>query len=175
MQPDSALSEFGAAQNLGRQIVGDDDALARAHLAAGVNQRFPGKSVGGDRLGQKDFDFSRGMLAMTVEAGWQDAGIVEDQAVLGCEERREIAEGAIFPLAGGAVDHEHPRPGAVGEGFLGDEIVGEVVIELGKKHLLTIVNWKPDAKGAHNAEHRVARCVHNGVVWSALGRYRLNS
>jgi hypothetical protein len=72
---------------------------------------------------------------MTVEAGRQDAGIVEDEAVLGCEERREIAERAIFPLAGGAIDYQHPRPRAVGQRFLGDEIVGEVIVEVGKKHL----------------------------------------
>ena len=62
---------------------------------------------------------------------------------MGFEVGREITEEAIFPLAGGAIDDEHPRPGAVGKGLLGDEIVGEVVIEIGKKHLFKII--------AHNA------------------------
>ena len=110
------------------------------------------------------------MLAAAVEAGGQDAGIVEDEAVVGCQIGREIAEHAVFPPAGGAIDDEHPRPGAVGEGFLGDQIVGEVVVEVGEAHVFktsrttsvarlnadldvratrcalpTTVNWKPDA------------------------------
>ena len=52
--------------------------------------------------------------------------------------RRKIAKEAVFPLAGGAIDDEHPRPGAVGQGFLGDEIVGEMVVEIGKKHYLPL-------------------------------------
>ena len=119
------------------------NALAGAHLAAGVNQRFPGESVGRDGLGQEDFDFSsRAMLAAAVEAGRQNAGIVEDEAVVGFEVGREIAEDAVFPLAGGAIDHEHPRRGAVGQRFLGDEIVGEVVVEVGQEHFKSTVNWK---------------------------------
>jgi hypothetical protein len=82
------------------------------------------------------------VLAAAIEARGEDSGIVEDEAVLEFKVRREIVEEAIFPLSAGAIDHEHPRPGAVGERFLGDEIFGEVIVEVGKKHFLPNVDWK---------------------------------
>jgi len=74
------------------------------------------------------------MLAAAVEARRDHAGIVEHQAVVGLEVQGKVAEHAVFPLSGGAIDDQHPRPGAVGKRFLGDEIVGEVVIEIGNVH-----------------------------------------
>jgi len=135
MKADRALAEFSSVEDFSSEIVGDENALSRAHLASGVNQSFPGEPIRRDWLGQKDFDLSGAMLAAAVKAGRQDAGIVEDEAVVGCEVGREVAKGAVFPLAGGAVDYEHPRAGAIGEGFLGDEIAGEVVVEVGEKHV----------------------------------------
>ena len=135
MHAHSPLAKFAAAEDLGGQIVGNDDAFAGAHLAAGVNQSFPGESVRRDRLGQEDFDLSRAMLAAAVKPGGQHAGIVEDEAIVGFQIGREVAERAIFPRARGAIDDEHPRPGAVGKGFLGDEIAGKMVVEIRQKHL----------------------------------------
>ena len=108
MEAHGALAEFGAGQDFGGEIIGNHDAFAGAHLAARMNQSFPGESVGGDRLGEENFDLSGAVLAAAVEAGRQNAGIVQHQAVAGLQVGREIAERAVFPLAGGAIDHQHP-------------------------------------------------------------------
>ena len=50
------------------------------------------------------------------------------------EELGEVAEGAVFEGAGAAIDHQHARTGAVFQRLLGDEFLGEVVIEFVNKH-----------------------------------------
>jgi hypothetical protein len=40
----------------------------------------------------------------------------------------------ILPGARLAVDHQHPRGGAVGERLLCDQFFGEMVVEIGKQH-----------------------------------------
>ena len=45
-QANRALAMLAARQNFRRQVFGDDDSLAGAHLAAGLHQRFPGKPSG---------------------------------------------------------------------------------------------------------------------------------
>src|ERR1019366_5507764 len=72
--------------------------------------------------------------AAAEEARGKDAGIVDDEAIAGAQVLGEVAEGAVFPAALLAVDDEHARGGAVGEGFLGNALLGQVVIEIGQLH-----------------------------------------
>ena len=51
------------------------------------------------------------------------------------EESGEIVEGAILPRAAAAIDHQHARRSAIGERGLRDQFLGQMVIEIGKKHL----------------------------------------
>jgi hypothetical protein len=48
------------------------------------------------------------------------------------EEGGKVAERAVFPAAFVAIDDQHAGRGAVGEGLLRDEVVGEVVVEIGE-------------------------------------------
>ncbi len=135
MQPDNALAECAAAKNFGGKIVGNMHALARAHFLARMNQSFPGEPVGGERSRQQNLNPARAVFAAAVEARWKHAGIIENQAVASGEIAGEIPEPAVFPLSGGAIDHQHPRSGAFGEGFLGDEFFRKMVVEIGNEHV----------------------------------------
>ncbi len=149
---------------LGWQAALEADALAGAQLAAGADQRLPIAAAGGDRAHQHHLHPAAEILvalgivfadgqrahagAMAEEARGKDAGIVEDKAIAGAEVGGEVAEGAIFPAAGGAVHDQHAGGGAVGERLLRDQLRRQVVIEIGEVHsgravppMLTIAAW----------------------------------
>ena len=99
-----------------------------------INPRFgPGVDDGSVQI--LGIELAGAVLAAAKETGGQDAGVVQYEAVFGFQIGRKIAELAIFPPAGGAINYEHPRPVAAGQRFLSDEIVGEMVVEVGKKHV----------------------------------------
>lgn len=85
----------------------------------------------GGALGFEAEDFA---VVVGEEAGGDDAGVVEYDAVLGLEIGGEVAEVAVFDQAGEAVDDHHAGSGAIGEGGAGDEFRGQVVVEVGREH-----------------------------------------
>lgn len=109
--------------------------LAHPHLLARMHQRFPipGGAVDGPQ--QQDLDFAREVFAMAEQARWKYARIVQHQAVAGAEEAGQVAKLPVFPGLARAIDHQHARRGAVGEGLLRDELLGQHKIELGEIHL----------------------------------------
>ncbi len=71
---------------------------------------------------------------MGVEARRQDAGVVEDEEVARAEMVREVGEVIVLDSAGGAIDAEHAT-GAAGRGRgLGDEVFGQIEVEVGYAH-----------------------------------------
>jgi hypothetical protein len=69
-----------------------------------------------------------------VEARRQDAGVIEDEEITGVEMVREVSEEVILDAAGGAFDAQHTA-GSAGCGWgLGDEVFGEVEVEVGDAH-----------------------------------------
>lgn len=48
--------------------------------------------------------------------------------------RCEVAKVVVVDCAGGAVDDHHARGGAVSKRLLGDEVIGELVVEIGSLH-----------------------------------------
>jgi hypothetical protein len=120
-EADGALAEFTARDNLSFQVRSEADAFAHRQFAAGPHQCLPIAAIGAHGAQQEDFhvpaqEFSplRVVLshrqrvqprAMPEEPGREDARIVEHQAIAGVEIFGEVAEEAIFPAAGAAVDH----------------------------------------------------------------------
>jgi hypothetical protein len=100
-------------------------------------------------LGEKDFDAAGGVRgaglgvpaagAGGVEAGWKDAAVVEDEEVAGAEDFGEIAEKKVVVVAGVAVEEEHAAGAANGRWGLGDELFGEVEMEVGYTHSMFIL------------------------------------
>jgi hypothetical protein len=141
LEADAALSEFGAGEDLGLQIIvlSEEEAFADADLAAGANQALPIVGVGGELAGQENFDasvkkvagggiaradgLSVGAFAATVETGGKDAGVVEDEQIAGVKQVGEVAELAVG-ITAGALQVEHAGSVALGEGLLGDEVGG---------------------------------------------------
>ncbi len=129
---EGALAECAARHDFGFQAALEADALADAQLAAGADQRLPIAAIRADRAHQHHLHPAAEILvalgvvfadgqrahagAMAEEARGKHAGIVEDQAIAGAEIGGEVAEGAVFPAAGGAVYHQHAGGGAVGKG-----------------------------------------------------------
>src|ERR1017187_7234964 len=72
---------------------------------------------------------------MAEEPRREDARIVEHQAIAGVEILGKVAEEAIFPAAGAAGDHPHAAAGAVAGGRLGDQLFGQLVVEVRQIHL----------------------------------------
>jgi hypothetical protein len=152
LKADVALAELGAGQNLGLKVVAltEEQVFAYADLAAGANQAFPIVRIGGELAGQQNLDaaveevagrrivradrLSAGAFTATIEPGGKNAGVVEDYEIAGPQQVRKVAEQGIGIAAGGALQVQHARTVTGGEGFLGDEFVGKVEMEIGNQH-----------------------------------------
>jgi hypothetical protein len=156
LKADAALAEFPSAQDLGLQFVEIAIALAKeqpfadADLAAGPNQTLPIVGLGGELAGEQNLDaaaeeiaggrivradrLSAGAFAASIEPRWKDAGVVENQQIAGLQEVRKVAEPAVGMAAAGSLQIEHAGFVASGEGFLGNEVVGKMEVEVGNQH-----------------------------------------
>jgi len=151
-EADAALAELGAGQDIGLQFVlfSEEKAFAYADLAAGTNQALPIVGFGGDLPGEQNLDaaveevagcgivradgLSAGAFAAAVEPGGKDAGIVEDYEIAGVQQVGEVAEKAIGIVAARALQVQHTGAVTGGEGFLGNQPVGKVEVEIGNQH-----------------------------------------
>ncbi len=94
-------------------------------------------------LGEEDFDAASGIgrVVLGVEAGaggvearGENAGVVEDEEVSLVEMAGEVGEGLIRVGTGVAIHDEHAA-GAADRGWgLGDELFGEIEVEVGDAH-----------------------------------------
>ena len=74
---------------------------------------------------------SAGSGAASIQPGGKDAGVVEDQQVVGPQHFREFAELAVGETSGGPRDMHHAGGIPVSEGLLSDQFVGKVEVEIG--------------------------------------------
>jgi hypothetical protein len=124
--------------------------LAYTDFASGTDEAFPFIRIGRKLAGQQDFDTALKEVARrgvgrtdrlrsgtgpaTEEPGGKHAGVVENQEVTVAEEPWKVAERAIEPEPGGAIEMEHPRGGAVLEGLLGDAVGRKIEVKIGDQH-----------------------------------------
>jgi len=77
---------------------------------------------------------SAGSLAAAIEARGKDAGVIEDEEIAGLKQVREVAELAVGIVAAGPVEVQHAGGIANCGGFLGDEFIGKMEVEVGNQH-----------------------------------------
>jgi hypothetical protein len=144
LKADVALAEFPSAQDLGLQFaeiaiaLAKEQAFADADLAAGPNQTFPIVGLGVELVAEQNLDAAgediAGAFAASIEPRWKDAGVVENQQIAGLQQVRKVAEPAVGMAAAGSLQIEHAGFVASGEGFLGNEVVGKMEVEVGNQH-----------------------------------------
>ena len=96
-----------------------------------------------DRVGEENFDLACGFgrVVLRVQAGagaektrGENAGVVQDEQIAGAEDAGEVGEVSVFVGAGGAIKVEHAAGAADVGRLLGDEVFGEIVVEVGDEH-----------------------------------------
>ena len=141
LEADGTLAVFAVGDDFCLEAaVAKADDFSGEDFAAGADEGEPFPL--GELLGEHDLDAAGGVMAglgmeagaLAVKARGYDPGVVEDEEVAGLEEGGKVAEVAVGEGSGGAVEGEHARGGAVGEGFLRDEFFGEMEIEIGDEH-----------------------------------------
>ena len=74
----------------------------------------------------------------SVESSGKNAGVVEHDEIVGAQPIGEIAELAIPKHARGGIHLQKTRRGAVCQRFLGNEFLGQLVVEVGDKHAIRL-------------------------------------
>ncbi len=132
MQPDDPLAKFAPPQNFRRQVFRDQNPLARAHFLARPNQRFP--SVCSNLPRQKDLNAAGSLFPPAIQSRRKNPRVVQHKAIVLMHIGRKVPKHAIFPGAGGAVDHQHPSPVAFGKWLLRNQFFGQIIIKLINTH-----------------------------------------
>jgi hypothetical protein len=68
--------------------------------------------------------------AMSEEAGGQDAGVIQYEEVIRPKKFWKIPESGVAERTGAAIDVEHAGGGAICQWLLGNQLLGEMEIEL---------------------------------------------
>lgn len=68
--------------------------------------------------------------AMSEEAGGQDAGVIQYEEVARPKEVREVPESGVVEGTGATIEVEHAGGGAIRQRLLGNQLLGEMKIEL---------------------------------------------
>ena len=100
---------------------------SRRELAPGPHQGAPAVS---HLFGQEDFDAAGEPFAVSDEPRLEDARVVEHHRVARFHERREVPEEPILPGSGGPIEHQHARAVPFGGRILGNQLLGQFIIEL---------------------------------------------
>lgn len=114
----------------GGEVAREDDLFADAEFFTGADEGAPAGAFGIEGTEEEDFHFAGEAGAMTVEAGGDDTGVVEDEAIAGLDVGGEVAEVVVVEGLGRAIEDEHAGIGAAGKGVAGDEFVWEVVVKV---------------------------------------------
>jgi hypothetical protein len=72
--------------------------------------------------------------AAAIQPGGKHSSVVEDQEIRGSQEIWEIEKVAIREAATRFLHVQHPRCRAIRKGFLRDQVVGKMVVEVGNLH-----------------------------------------
>ena len=139
-ETDAGAALFAALEDIGEEVaVGEADGVADAGAAAAAAKGAPEADVPAGGLlfvavGEEEFGGAAGVVPRAEDAGGEDAGVVEDEEVAGAEVVDDVADVAVLDALLGAVEHHHAGGAADGGRGLGDEFLGEVVIEVGGEH-----------------------------------------
>jgi L-fuculose-phosphate aldolase len=167
--PDHLGHQFRRLRACGRVFGGrrafrrsKENLLSHADLPSRTHQRLP--LQGRELAGQQDFHAAAQEIpccrisgahglgaqagACPEEARGKDAAIVHHQQVVGAKQRGKIGEAPVFkfPIRESSIrapEMEQARGAAVGQGFLGDQLLGQVKIKVGNQHQLDYIGRHP--------------------------------
>jgi hypothetical protein len=123
--------------------------LTRLHLTGGLDQGLPEVFpwICGilDLFRQQNLDHPArrrrsGLCGEAASRGKQSSrqhlGIIQNQQIARLEEIRKAGKYLICQRASLPVEHQHPAGAAIGRRVLGDQLFGEVEMEIRDKHFL---------------------------------------
>lgn len=132
LKADAVVAVLSDFEDLGGELAGLFEGTGGEGFFAGLEEAPPGLGIFGG-VQEEAFDFSAGG-ALTVEAGFEDGGIVAEAARALGEVFADLVEGGMADAAGGAVDDHEAGGVAPGRGFLRDAFRREVIVEAGGVH-----------------------------------------
>ena len=101
-------------------------------LLSRVHQRFPALAV--DPAQQETFDGAAARLAPSEQARRHYARVVDHHDVARREQAGEVGHGVVRPLSRAAIQPQETRRIAGGRHLLGDQLPGQVVVEVRQVH-----------------------------------------
>jgi hypothetical protein len=135
-------------------MLAEEQVFTHANLASGTGQAFPIVRLGGELASEQHLDAAVKKIAgsgilradrlspspstAAVKPGGKHACVVEHDQVAGPQQIRELAKLKIGPLAAGSRDAQHAGGIANGKGFLGNEFVGKMKMEVRNQHGLRL-------------------------------------
>ena len=153
-ETDVAFTEFAAGDDLGLQLTAgffpEEKTFSYGDFAAGSNETLPFVGIMAKLAGEQDFDAAVEKLAGSrvmraerlgmeagaagVESRGKDSGVVEDDEIVGTQKIGKITKLAVGQCFVSRPNLQQTRGATVGEGLLGDEFFGEIVVEIGDQH-----------------------------------------
>ena len=127
MEADATFAVFETLLNDGAKAFGEFHLRAGREFAARADEGAPGIA---ELFGEKNFDAAGVAGAVADEAGFKDAGVVEDEEIGWLEVGREVFKRTVFPGLCFAVEDQHAGAVAVFGGLLGDQRLGQFIIKL---------------------------------------------
>ena len=126
-QPHAAFAVFQSLFNDSAEAGCELHDSSRGELAPGPYEGAPAVA---HLFGQEDFDAAGETQAVSDEPRLEDARVVEHHRVARFHERREVPEEPILPGASGSIEHQHARAVPFDGRILGNQLLGQFIIEL---------------------------------------------
>ncbi len=104
------------------------DPMAWTDSTARADDHFPVCFV--QTLEQQEFDRCRRVAALAEQARRNHAGVVEDQAVTGIQEFRQIGKHLVRCLSGAAIEQQQTRLVALFEGVLCNQFFRQEIVKI---------------------------------------------
>ena len=115
-------------------VLAEIELIANSDFTRGVYEHVPQAQFLIELTQQEHLDACAGFLLVAVEACGEDLGVVEHEDVVLVEEVEDILEHAVFNLARLAVEHHHAAFVSMRRGILGNLLLRQVELKLGKFH-----------------------------------------
>ena len=115
-------------------VLAEIELVANSYFTRGVYEHVPKAQFLVEFAQQEHFDSCAGFLLVAVEACGEDLGVVEHEDIVLVEEVEDILEHAVLYLARLAVEHHHAAFVSMRRGILGNLLLRQVELKLGKFH-----------------------------------------
>lgn len=136
-QAHSALAKLAFFQYFSRKLIAEKNPVSGARPLGRLHQTLP--NVCFLLAQEQNFQFRAGwMVAASMQAGWKNARIIQDQAIAHPKIFAEIAKRIVMKRLRLSRDHQHPRTSAFGWRLLRDQFARQIIIEIGNLQTLIL-------------------------------------